>query len=231
MSITPAAAYQLLRGAGFTSAQAVTLTAVGQAESGLDPNAIGDVALETSKWGPSVGIWQIRTLKAETGKGTTRDLRALKGNPTAQARAARAIFQSQGLHAWSTYTSGAYRSHLPAAKRAAGSSPAAGVAIDPGPALATPAGLNLPDLSELNPLNWPGAIAHGFGDAAGDAVTAPARLLWSVMQPFFLTTLFAGAGIGIILIGAATLTKPVRDQVEEKTQQATAAAGPLLMAV
>lgn len=234
---TPAAAYQLLRAAGFTSAQAVTLTAIGQAESGLNPNAIGDVALEDGKWGPSVGIWQVRTLKADTGRGTARDINALRGNPAAQARAARAIYSSQGLRAWSTYSSGAYRSHLPAATRAAGAAPAAPVAIDPGPATAQSVALTAQDagLSDLlNPLNWPGALAHGFGNAVGgaaaDVATAPVRLLWSVVQPFMLTTLFAGAGIGIVLIGAATLTKPVRDAVTEQTDQAAQAAGPLLMA-
>jgi hypothetical protein len=50
-----------------------TAVAVATAESGLNPTKKGDVALENATWGPSVGLWQVRSLKAEKGKGTTRD--------------------------------------------------------------------------------------------------------------------------------------------------------------
>jgi hypothetical protein len=234
--LAPGQAFQLLRAAGFTPAQATTLTAVGEAESGLNPDAIGDVGLETAKWGPSVGVWQIRTLKAETGRGTARDINQLRGNPAAQARAARAVFASQGFRAWSTYTSGAYRGHMAAAQRA-GSSLGAGVPVDPGPSSAVaaqaaaftgadPAGFSL---SDLNPLNWPGALAHGFGNAAGDVAGGAVRLAWSVVQPFALTTMFALGGIGLVLIGANTLTKPAREAVTESTEQAAQGAGSLAM--
>lgn len=53
-------------------------TAIALAESGGNPNAIGDVGLENATWGPSVGLWQIRSAKAETGKGSSRDVNQLK---------------------------------------------------------------------------------------------------------------------------------------------------------
>lgn len=52
--------------------------AVAMAESGGNPDAVGDVSLQNATWGPSYGLWQIRSLKAESGKGTTRDGTRLK---------------------------------------------------------------------------------------------------------------------------------------------------------
>lgn len=59
--------------------------AIAWAESGGNPTAKGDQLLANSEWGPSVGLWQIRSLKAEKGKGTTRDEDALV-NPAHNAR-------------------------------------------------------------------------------------------------------------------------------------------------
>ena len=39
-------------------------------------------------WGPSVGLFQIRTLKAETGTGSDRDIQRLLNNPAEQVKAA-----------------------------------------------------------------------------------------------------------------------------------------------
>lgn len=65
---------QLAMAAGLRDpARLTTAVAVATAESGLNPAKLGDVALQDDKWGPSVGLWQIRSLKAEKGKGTTRD--------------------------------------------------------------------------------------------------------------------------------------------------------------
>jgi hypothetical protein len=61
-------------------------TAIATAESGRDPSKLGDVALETATWGPSVGLWQVRSLKAEKGKGTSRDQDKLT-DPTFNAKA------------------------------------------------------------------------------------------------------------------------------------------------
>jgi hypothetical protein len=65
---------QLAIGAGLRDPlKLATAVAVATAESGLNPSKKGDVTLEDATWGPSVGLWQIRSLKAEKGKGTTRD--------------------------------------------------------------------------------------------------------------------------------------------------------------
>ena len=59
--------------AGARGNQLITLAAITEGESNRRIAAIGDVDMQTGVYGPSVGIWQIRTLKADTGKGTTRD--------------------------------------------------------------------------------------------------------------------------------------------------------------
>lgn len=100
--------------------RALILSALGMCESPVlveqaphaDADAIGDLDLMDAKWGPSVGIWQCRTLKAETGTGTHRDIERLTGNPRAQAQSALWVYRQQGYDAWTTYLNGAYKAYL-----------------------------------------------------------------------------------------------------------------------
>lgn len=118
---TPAEVYQLLTQAGFSSDAAVTMTAIAGGESGWDDTAIGDTALQTTVWGPSYGLFQIRTLKADTGRGTTRDINSLAGDLAAQARAAYAISQGgRDFSPWTVWSSGKYQTYLDQARSAAG---------------------------------------------------------------------------------------------------------------
>jgi hypothetical protein len=90
----------LLQG-GFSREQATTMTAIAQAESARDPGAVGDVALQNRTFGPSVGLFQIRTVKAETGK------------VEAQVKAALNISNNgTNFRPWSTFTSGSFRKFL-----------------------------------------------------------------------------------------------------------------------
>jgi len=112
--------YATLVAAGFSKSAAITMTAIALAESAGDPTARGDLGLQTSTWGPSYGLFQVRTLKAETGKGTDRDINALATSDLRQAQAAYAI-SGKGINfgPWSTYTNGSYRQYLDQAKAAA----------------------------------------------------------------------------------------------------------------
>ena len=112
--------YATLVAAGFSKSAAITMTAISLAESGGNPSILGDQGLQTSTWGPSYGLFQIRTLKADTGKGTDRDINALAKSDLRQAQAAYAI-SGKGLNfgPWSVYTSGSYRQHLATAQAAA----------------------------------------------------------------------------------------------------------------
>jgi hypothetical protein len=112
-TLSPSQIYTLLLQGGFSPDDARMMTAIAQAESAANPGAVGDVALETAKWGPSVGLFQVRTLKAETGTGSDRDIQRLMNNPAEQVKAALNISNGgRNLRPWSTYTNGAYRKFL-----------------------------------------------------------------------------------------------------------------------
>ena len=63
-----------LYNAGARGNQLIGLAAVTEGESGRRLDAVGDKDIATGQWGPSVGPFQIRTLVAEKGKGSTRDI-------------------------------------------------------------------------------------------------------------------------------------------------------------
>jgi hypothetical protein len=119
---------QAARDAGFQGEQLITAIAVSCAENGShDPARLGDVSLENSTWGPSVGLWQIRSLRADYGTGRTRDQTHLT-DPTFNARSAYSISSSgRDFGPWSTYdasskhphNNGAYRQFLTDARNAA----------------------------------------------------------------------------------------------------------------
>ncbi len=76
-----------------------TAAAICEAESGGDPNALGDS-------GNSRGLWQIY------GLAHPQYANASLFDPATNAQAAYAVYQSQGWPAWSTYNNGAYRNFL-----------------------------------------------------------------------------------------------------------------------
>ena len=113
--------YAAARRAGFSAQDAVTATAIALAESGGRTTVLGDRSLTNATWGPSVGLWQIRTLNRDQNTGRTRDLtRLLRGDPTDQARAALDVFRQAGdWRPWTVFTTGAYRQYLGQAQEAA----------------------------------------------------------------------------------------------------------------
>lgn len=111
--------------AGFKGESLVIAIAVAMAESSGDTNALGDTTITTAVWGPSVGLWQVRTLKAETGTGKSRDKNKLT-DPAFNARSAYSIAGGgSNFKPWSMYTNGRYKKHMEAARKAA-KQPAAG---------------------------------------------------------------------------------------------------------
>ena len=104
--------YAYARQAGFEPAAAVIAAAVAMAESGLNTAAVGDVGLQTDYWGPSVGLMQIRTVRADTGTGRDRDIARLD-DPLQNMLAAYAISNGgRNWTPWTTYTRGTYRRYL-----------------------------------------------------------------------------------------------------------------------
>lgn len=90
--------------AGGNPAVAPIMAAIAYPESGGDNVKQQGQPYGTTGW----GIWQITPGNSEPQCGTDGQLL----NPAVNACAAVAKYNSQGLGAWTTYTSGAYRSHL-----------------------------------------------------------------------------------------------------------------------
>lgn len=132
--ILPAAQIAALaKSAGWAGEDVVTAVAVALAESGGNPRALADDSDDLS-----YGLWQINMLGAmgperRRAFGLTSNEQLY--DPATNARAAHAIWRSQGWQrGWGAYSSGAYRKHLPVARAAAGSP-----APTPGPSPTPPA--------------------------------------------------------------------------------------------
>jgi LysM repeat protein len=105
--------------AGFTTSESRIAAAIAFCEAPYSANGkqyadcdlVGDQALANATWGNSYGFFQIRSLRADYGKGTARDQLALT-DPVFNCWAALQIKNTQGWTAWSTYNSGAYKAYL-----------------------------------------------------------------------------------------------------------------------
>ncbi|MEU9112796.1 peptidoglycan-binding protein [Streptomyces sp. NPDC048483] len=99
---------------GFTGSDINIAAAVAMAESRGDPAAVGDEGLADNKWGPSFGLFQIRSLRHPeqfSSPDTLRIAGKLK-DPLYNAKTAKAIKDAHGWSQWSTFTNGAYRQHM-----------------------------------------------------------------------------------------------------------------------
>ena len=105
----------LARQAGFSLDDSPIIAAIALAESGGDPNAHNPRYPDNS-----YGLMQVNMLD-EPGYMLGAERRAKYGlqsneelkDPLTNMRAAKDIFDTQGLGAWSVYKSGAYKDHLP----------------------------------------------------------------------------------------------------------------------
>jgi hypothetical protein len=98
--------------AGFVGDDRAVGVAIVLAESSGRTDARGDVGLMTDKWGPSIGLFQIRSLHVEKGTGGTRDELA-NLDPFTNARHARTIFlEAGGWRPWSTFLHDTYLQFL-----------------------------------------------------------------------------------------------------------------------
>jgi Lysozyme like domain len=91
--------------AGWTDSDLQVAVAIALAESGGDPNAVGDLNITP---GGSIGLWQIN-LQAHP----EYDAQSLT-DPQTNANAAYAIYQAAGntFSPWSTYTGGQYAKYI-----------------------------------------------------------------------------------------------------------------------
>jgi hypothetical protein len=107
-------ARELLEIVGFAGEPLDIALGVAFAESSGFTDAVGDYAIVTAKWGPSVGLFQVRTLKDPLGFSVAdrvRDIEKLR-DPVFQAYAAW-VLSAKGTNwaPWSVFTSGSYLPH------------------------------------------------------------------------------------------------------------------------
>ena len=106
--------------------------AIAMAETRGYNERVGDQRIETDKWGPSVGLMQLRTLRSQTGTGGPRDIERVR-DPLENMRAALQLYRGDdleiggevyyepgGLDQWATYEEGIYKDFLPMVERAIG---------------------------------------------------------------------------------------------------------------
>jgi hypothetical protein len=151
----------LWTGAGGSKALAPLMAAIAEAESGGNPDARNPSG--------ATGLWQI--LGAVNASDSSR-----LTDPQINAHEALLKYKSQGLGAWTTYTSGAYKKYLKGNV----------------PPVTTPGGL-LP----TNPgglFSWPGDIV-GFFTTAGQVVD------WLVQPSHWVRIICGVIGTGSLLGG------------------------------
>lgn len=143
LTIEQIAGYAL--GAGLSGEKAAIATAIAMAESGGQTDIKGDTTITTTTWGPSVGLWQIRSLNSQRGTGGERDELA-NVNPAKNAAAMFSISdRGENWRPWSVYLNGRYRAHLAAARLAVASPTAATGADTPGGGSGLEGGLDVLD--------------------------------------------------------------------------------------
>jgi len=126
---------QIAYNAGFRGSALTTAIAVSLAESGGNASAMGDIGLQDATWGPSVGLFQVRSINKQRGTGGVRD-QYVNSDPATNAMAAYKISGGgSNFGAWTTYTKGMYKQFIHVAQLAASG-------IDPNAASYDPAGMS-----------------------------------------------------------------------------------------
>lgn len=117
--LSPEQIAQHAHDAGFRGQALTTAVAIAMAESGGKSGVKGDTTITDHKWGPSVGLWQIRSLHADRGTGRERDELA-NTSPGVNAKHAWSISR-HGTYwrPWSVYLNGSYKQYLGTAAAAA----------------------------------------------------------------------------------------------------------------
>lgn len=110
--MTPEEVYDLARAEDLPPDVAAVAVAIAMGESGLDPEAIGDVNLADDIWGPSIGLWLIRSLRADKGTRRSRDADMLM-DPYFNTKAMRTLSgNGTDFTPWTVYRTGGYKRYL-----------------------------------------------------------------------------------------------------------------------
>lgn len=198
--------------AGFRGESLITMIATSIGESGGNAAARGDTTITDAKWGPSIGLTQIRSLNAERGRGTTRDEQANLDPWTNLRHAFEISNKGTNFQPWSVFTSGKYKAHLNVARLAA-AAPAKDVkggtgAIGGGPD-ATRTQIDMPDI--VGAIRGVSTAIEGVGKGVKGVGDLASKAMWFALPSSWLRIASAGFGIAFIFIGLTMLGKEVRD--------------------
>jgi hypothetical protein len=184
------------RKAGFMGDALRTIIAVVLAESGGDPDNVGDESLANSTWGPSIGLGQVRSLRAETGTGRPRDATKLT-DPAFNLRSAFAISSGgSSFRPWTMFTNGRYKGFLARAQAAIAGTPSAGT----------------PTL----PPGFGGILPGGGVGGLADKVADP---LIKGLGRITLVGLFIAGGVALVAAGAWKATAAPRAALKERADE------------
>jgi hypothetical protein len=116
---------QLAANAGWSGPDLEMAVAVALAESDGITDRLGDQAIQTAKYGPSVGLWQIRTVNPGHQGWFDKLHNNYQDNldPVTNSQNAHAIFDRYGWVKWGSYTDGRYKEFLERARLATGGAP------------------------------------------------------------------------------------------------------------
>lgn len=109
--LSPGQIAAVVKEAGWPTAEIPLAVAIVLGESSGKTDSRGDVSLMGGDWGPSIGLFQIRSKNSERGKGTTRDELA-NLDPVTNARHALQIRRTQGFGAWTVFNTKAYLQYM-----------------------------------------------------------------------------------------------------------------------
>ncbi len=178
--------------AGGNRTEAPLMASIALAESGGHANATNRNTNGTT----DRGLWQINSTH-----GTLSTY-----NPLANAKAAVSIRQSQGLSAWTTYNTGAYKTYLNAKNLLSGIKQGEGV--DQSGFLAS---LNAGTEAGLVLGVVPGAAAELLAHAGGAAAESAAEAIgfsWSSLTSFAVTAVLLLAGAVLVVYGIMVAVRP-----------------------
>jgi len=202
--LSPGQIASVVKQAGWPLAEIPMAVAIVLGESSGYTDSRGDVSLMNGTWGPSIGLFQIRSLNSQKGKGTTRDEIA-NLDPLTNARHALEIRKSQGLAAWSVFNTGAYLKYM-----------AKGLAAAANPLAIT--GL-VPDLP--NPLSGTadalGTVRDFLKQLTDGTIAMRALMVFGGFYMMFLAVLMAffgsSAGETTVKVGKAVVKAAVTKKV------------------
>lgn len=159
------------------------MTAIAMAESSGRTNVVNPIGC--------VGLWQIN--QPEHVKDHPSWSKAWLSNPVNNARAAKVIYQAQGLEAWQSYTDGRFKQYMDSTAQGVGD-------IDP----LDPFGL-IKGNQGSDAVDLAGNAAGGLGDIASFAAKAGN---WISNPRNWLRIVYVMGGVALVVVGVSSLARP-----------------------